>query len=320
MSAKVLQFVIPIFASCIDLIQHLFNFQPTLQSRVIAGMARIIKVKERNHSYIDETAKPLKTVAPSSELKTRYQIDVYELSGQCYWIMSPHKKKSKTHVLYLHGGGYVSGITDYFWRTFAAVIDRCQCTFVVPDYPLLPDHTVDDAIHMLLALYQKLSMDVGAENIVIAGDSAGGGLSLALAIHARENGLTQPSRLLLLSPWLDVTMTNPEIEKFDPIDPILNVNGMIEAGLAWSGKHEVTSYLVSPIYGTLQNVAPITLLIGTHDLLLPDSRRFAERASQNGIEIDYREYEHMLHCWFGMGFMPEARQTLDFIAQKIVNA
>lgn len=140
------------------------------------------------------------------------------------------------------------------------------------------------------------------------GDSAGGGLALAFCQYLNEINLPQPTRLILLSPWLDVSMDTPFAPEIDKVDPNLQYDFLKIAGQNWAGEHDAHDYRVSPIYGKLTGLPPMTVYYGTHENLLPDARLFKEKCEQAGANLDYREYENMNHD-FVVYPIPEAKQA-----------
>jgi len=169
------------------------------------------------------------------------------------WTLQPQETLAKTCILYFHGGAYTSSFEIVHWVYFAKLIEKTHCDIVAPDYPLAPDYTASEVFAIVLPLYEQLVARYGASNIIIMGDSAGGGLGLALSQLLREKGLPQPAHTILLSPWLDVTLTNPEIAAIDPVDPVLNVAGLQEVGRAYAGNLGTHHYLASPLFGSLEN-------------------------------------------------------------------
>jgi acetyl esterase/lipase len=121
---------------------------------------------------------------------------------------------------------------------------------------------------------------------------------------------------VLLSPWLDATLSNPEIAEFDKIDPFLGVEGLKYGGAVYARDVDPRSYLVSPVYGSLKDLAPVTLFIGTRDILYPDCRKLRDKASAEGVRLDYREYDQMVHNWM-LGPMPEAKHAIKEIVERI---
>ncbi|HVE59098.1 MAG TPA: alpha/beta hydrolase [Pyrinomonadaceae bacterium] len=253
---------------------------------------------------------------PSSKVYEKHLVSTREYRGRTVWTVAPREKRSEKHILYLHGGGYVNGFAWLHWSFISNLVSRLGCTVIAPDYPLTPENQVHNVFDMVFPIYQELLTKVGAENLIVMGDSAGGGIGLALAMRARDEKIEQPSEIVLLSPWLDVTMTNTDAEKIDRFDPFLDIRGLKYLGKIYAGETDPTDYLVSPIYGSLKNLAPITLFIGTHDLFVADCRKFKNKAEAEGIKIDYHEYERMVHVWMLMS-LPEGKKAAKAICAKI---
>nr|WP_163568461.1 alpha/beta hydrolase [Fodinicola feengrottensis] len=150
-----------------------------------------------------------------------------------YEIVPKNAPKPTKTLLYLHGGGYVSPILTAHWWLVHRLAVANGIRVLVPFYQLAPKGTHRDAFPRLLRYYEKAL--TSAESVIIGGDSAGGGLALALAAQIREAGLTSPARLLLFAPWLDVTMKNPDIGDLANTDPMLTLPRLIEAGRLWAG-------------------------------------------------------------------------------------
>jgi acetyl esterase/lipase len=210
-------------------------------------------------------------------------------------------------VLYLHGGGYVEQMVRWHWLLLARLAQDVPARMVVPVYPLAPRgvaaHVVPTAAD-LLEEFGGRSRAAGGR-LVLMGDSAGGGLALASAQVARDRGQAQPDRIVLISPWLDVTMTHPDQPAIARTDGMLRLDGLAEAGRHYAGTLDPADPRVSPLNGTLAGLAPLTTLCGTHDVLLPDSRRLAARAAEAGLEIDYHEAPGLPHC-YPLAPIPEA--------------
>ncbi|MBB3103201.1 alpha/beta hydrolase [Azomonas macrocytogenes] len=291
--------------------------RPSIQGRIFETLVWRTDVKQQNALLLQQNAAPHTSIGPSPELQARYAISSKQAGGHTVWTIAPRTGATERQVLYLHGGAYVAGIAEMHWNSVAAFIDHCQCTFIMPDYPLAPQHTVDDALAMLLPLYGELVEMNGATHLTLLGESSGGGLALALAMRLREADLEQPADLILLSPWLDVTMNNPAIAEADKLDPILNVQGLQDAGKAWAGTHPLTDYQVSPIYGNLEGLAPIMLFMGTHDVFIADARKLAAQAKTARARLDYHEYDGMLHCWYITDYLPETKELLKLVSERI---
>lgn len=229
---------------------------------------------------------------PSRRMHMKFHITTQEMNEQTVWSVAPKKKATGKQIYYLHGRTYVDGFTNQHWYLVANLVERLRCTVTAPDYPLAPDHDVHDALEMVIPLYRELVETADASNLTLMGDSAGGGMSLALAQWLRNEDIKQPSNLFLLSPWLDVTMTNPGISRVVKIDDSSSeIQELRQRGKMYAGKTDPTNYIVSPIYGSLDHLAPITLLVGMNDVFVADCRKLKAKADAEGIALDYREFE-----------------------------
>src|SRR5699024_4751601 len=203
------------------------------------------------------------------------------------------------------------------WFFLSKLVHALNCTIIVPLYPLAPEHTYEDTLHFVYDLYmQKTDTMKNFEDIILMGDSAGGGLALVLAQLLKVKQLPQPEQIILISPWLDLSLSNPEIAPIEKKDPFLLRAGLIEAGKMYAGKTDTKDPKVSPLYGELNGLAAITMLMGSHDILAADARKLVEIAKQQGISIDYIEAANMVHIYPIYNF-PESRIALEQIVERI---
>ena len=150
------------------------------------------------------------------------------------------------------------------------------------------------------------------------GDSAGGGFALALAQKMLTEGVVQPSQIILLSPWLDISLSNPLIEQLDMLDPFLGIEGLKLAAQAYAGDTSLNHYQLSPIHGPLDGLGQISLFIGTKEILLADTRKLKDLMHRKNIPLNYFEYEDMVHVWMFLN-LPESKkarqQIIDLLMQ-----
>lgn len=239
--------------------------------------------------------------------------------GMDVLILNKREDKAQRQILYLHGGGYIEQPVPEHWRFLDTMASRTGACIAVPIYPKAPDHHYLESFERLDRLYRGLLEQGSARNIVFMGDSSGGGLALAFAQWLVEKSLPTPSDLILISPWIDITMTNPGIAVLESKDPSLGTYSCVNMGRAWAGEADPSGRLLSPINGSIKDVGRITIFIGSHELLLPDARKFRDMAAASGIEIDYREYPKMNHA-FVLYPIPEARKAQEEIVAIINNA
>lgn len=219
-------------------------------------------------------------------------------------------------ILFLHGGSYVNPIKGLHWTFLNRLVEALHCNVTVPLYGLAPHYSYLDAYRLLDQLYQNLLQEHEPEEIIFMGDSSGGGLVLGFAQTLRDRELPLPGGIVLLSPWLDIRLRNPDIKRVEPHDPVLAVPGNQQAGRMWAAGDDMDLPELSPITGSLQDLPPICALIGTDDILLPDVRLLRDKARAQDRPIRYCEFESMFHIWM-LSAIPEAKRALDDIVTFI---
>lgn len=245
-------------------------------------------------------------------------VDKSHVHGHPVFTLTSKAGKSKTHILYFHGGAYVQGFVKQHWEFLSMLVHQTHCTITAPAYPLAPQFTCVDAYNMLTPLYKEITSNAGAVNTILMGDSAGGGLALALAQKIKADNIPTPGKIILLSPWLDITLNNPEIKKIDSTDPFLSVKGLRKAGLSFAGDIDVDDFRLSPINGSPEGVGEISIFIGSRDILVADARKFNTLAKEQGLSLNYNDYKDMVHVWMLLNFpesMKAKRQIIDLIAE-----
>lgn len=249
---------------------------------------------------------------PPRWLLRNYPVERTDIDGFACYTVRPRVHADGPHVLHAHGGGFVEEIEPHHWRFAAQLADRLACTVTLPLYPLVPRYSHTTILPMVQAAYDKLLRDIPPNRQILSGDSAGASLALAVAQKLRERGEPQPARVMLISPWLDVLLDDPLSTLLDDYDPMLGITGLREAGKMYSEGADPHDPMISPLYADLSGLGPFSLFIGARDVLLPDARRFAQRATDAGIDIDYRERRGLFHNWV-MEKIPEGREELDHI-------
>ncbi len=193
-------------------------------------------------------------------------------------------------ILYIHGGSYVGELEKYHWNFFKDIINDTKATVIVPDYPLAPEHTYLEVFKIMEPLYKEITDKIDEKEFILMGDSAGAGLALALYQRNGKMKRKLPDKTILISPWLDVRMNNPEIDKIK--DPVLNKPLLKLSGRKYAGKNGLKSYLVNPVLGPTDKLRNIYILSGTKDMLNPDAKKFA---LANKEKVHFIEYEDAIH-------------------------
>jgi len=240
----------------------------------------------------DIETKPPKEVEETSDLR------IEEFMQRKVFILTPkNREKTNLKILYFHGGSYVAEATQKHWDFLEKVVQDTGATVILPDYPLTPKYNYKDVFKMIIPLYKEIIEKVDTNNLIIMGDSAGGGLGLGLLEDLGEKDIIQPYKTILISPWLDVTLENPEIQEIEKYDNELNKETLRIAGIAYSGEDGMESYLVNPINGDLSKIKNVTIFTGTNDILYADIKKLQNEASKIGNKIEVKEYEKAQHIW-----------------------
>ena len=297
----------------------------SVQSILVEYYCKITGIKEK--TFVDtgkvtelienkriENAKPYKF---PDDLKLKSEIAMETSNEMEVFFLNRNGETHKKQIFYLHGGAYVMHPANGHWNFLDELARNANATVIVPIYPKAPNHQYKEAFDKVLPIYRNLIAEIDSKNITIMGDSAGGGFALALSQLLLEKGLPQPGNIILLSPWLDITMKNPDIPALEEKDPMLGAYGLVQMGKAWAGDSDPSIYLLSPINGEVKGLGKISLFVGTHELFLPDARKFKDMAAAQGVMINYFEYPKMNHV-FPLFPIPEANKARNQIF-NIVN-
>lgn len=223
----------------------------------------------------------------------------YKYNKRRVFVMKNRKNtNSNLVILYIHGGSYVAGIMKEHWLFLNNIcMDIPNSIVIIPDYPLPPKYNHKDVFKMIEGLYSEIINNVDTKKLIVMGDSAGGGLSLALMQKVGIDNNKQPEKLILISPWLDIKMQNPKIDEVQKVDNILNKNALKLAGNLYLGKGNKDSYLTSPISGPLDKLRDVTIYTGTYDILNPDVQELLRRCKEKKANIKVKQTQKAKHIW-----------------------
>mgnify|MGYP005782763967 FL=1 len=221
-----------------------------------------------------------------------------EFIGRKIFTLTPKIKNEKEkYILYFHGGSYIAETSEEHWNFLESIVKDTGYTVILPDYPLAPKYTYEDVFTMIKPLYKEIIERISPEDLIMMGDSAGGGMALALEENLSEENEELPSKLILISPWLDTRMENSKIDEVQKNDKDLNKEALKLAGIAYKGKNGKDTYLVNPIDGPLDKLKNVTIYTGTYDILNPDVEILVQKAKEKNVTIDVKEYEECGHIW-----------------------
>ena len=198
-------------------------------------------------------------------------------------------KDARRTVVYLHGGGYVQPIAAQHWDLIANLARETRTEFIVPRYGLSPKYKVDDALGLMGKLRKSLPMD---KEIILMGDSAGGGLALSLA----QTSWNFVSKLILISPWVDSEF-GEETKLYEKRDPWLNAKSLRYIATVWSGQGDYKRKEVSPLRGEFHGLPPTALFVGDYELFYPNLMVLWKRMTEAGVKVELFEQRGGLHVF-----------------------
>lgn len=233
----------------------------------------------------------------------------------CQMITFNENTDTKNLVIYLHGGAYVNEIESVHIIFCDKLAKKANATVFAPIYPLAPNHTYEETYEIVKNLYDYLLKF--NKPITIMGDSAGGGLSASFCEYLAVNELTQPEHLILICPWVDVSLSG-DYEDYIDIDPMLGVDGARKMGEAWAGDLDTKDYMISPLFGNVEKLPQTTIFVGTHEIIYPDILKFYNKLKDNGIDVVLNIGEEMPHVYPIYPLVPESKEAFNKIVETIL--
>lgn len=254
--------------------------------------------------------------SPQPFIKKRVKEEI--VNGMQVFVWNDHNDPNQGVIMYLHGGSYIHQPSNLHYKAVEDVAKRTDAKAVFPVYPKAPKYTYKDAFPKIEKVYSRILDNVASPELVtLSGDSAGGGMALALAIRLKELEWPQPKDIMLLSPWLNIATQHPEIENIYEKDPILSVTLTREIAEKWAdGIQNFHDPLVSPMYADIRDLGYISIFIGTYDILQPSVQLFHEMLLNLGIEHNYIEKKKMVHDYSGLP-IPEGKKARRQMASII---
>lgn len=235
------------------------------------------------------------------------------------WII-PAGVGNERVILYLHGGAYNAGSTRSHRALAANIASAAHARALTIDYRLAPEHPYPAALVDAFSAYKwLLEKGIPSQQIVITGDSAGGGLAIALLVALRERRQPMPSAAVVLSPWTDLTDSGESWQENADVDYLIHGSQLREAARIYLKGTDPQTPLASPIHADLEGLPPLLIQVGSEEVLLSDSTRLAENARLSGVEVTLDVWDGMQHVWqFAASVVPEARQAIAKIGEFIL--
>ena len=279
--------------------------------------------KNKKFSIAELRANGVKNSKMLGEVSKNITVEKINMEGiQAEWLIPfSSSTRSEKVILYLHGGGYVTGSIEDHRMMCGLLANATETKVLIPEYRLAPEHPFPAALDDALKVYQWL-LDQGysSTNMIIAGDSAGGGLSIATVLALKEKSGSLPAAVVCLSPWTDLALTGQSHATKAKTEAILNKDVLHEWALCYTDESNLTNPLVSPVHGDFHGFPPLLIQVGSEEILLDDSTLLAEKARSAGVDVILKIWDGMWHVWQALGdLIPENKKTFEEIGE-FVNA
>jgi monoterpene epsilon-lactone hydrolase len=218
----------------------------------------------------------------------------------------------------LHGGGYATGSINTHREMVSRLSRAARARVLLIDYRLAPENPFPAAVQDAMAGYRwLLSTGVNPDGLVIAGESAGGALTVATLVALRDAGEPLPSAAICLSPWVDMEAFGESMTTKAEVDPLVSRESLLMYAKAYLGNADPRTPLAAPLYADLRGLPPLLIQVGTAEVLLDDATRLAERARLAGVDVILERYEEMIHMWHFYPMLPEGQQAIRRIGEFV---
>lgn len=262
--------------------------------------------EETREQYTNRTLPNDDPMPPKFE--QRFKVEEWELEGQKCVTLHPKAGAGSQHILYFHGGGFVLPINAIHWTYAAKLVDQTGASITMVLYDLVPEASYKSVESLADQAFARLSETWASDNIIVAGDSAGAHMALCLTLRLKKAKAAMPGKLLLLSPWLDLTLKDEAALAVEPKDVMLKIKPLRVMGEFWAGERDPGAPECSPLYADLSGLPPTVILQGRHDLFVIDCRNFMARAREVSAPVTLYEYAGAPHVFM---LLPLAREGKD---------
>ncbi|MBN1623750.1 MAG: alpha/beta hydrolase fold domain-containing protein [Clostridia bacterium] len=292
--------------------KHKYYFKDSNTIRIIDSMNNVLGKRQTKLMNSMGLLKRKRFLAPAV-ITGRFEINTIEVMGQKCVTIHPREKKSNLHLVYYHGGAYVSQGRIIHWILLSRIVSELGCRATYVDYPLAPEYNYKDTLSMTEESYRQLVSLYPGDDFVLGGDSAGGGLALVMAQKLKNDDFkVRPSKILMICPWLDLAMDNRRIRPIEKKDFILKKESLLKYALQYADGGDLKNPLVSPLFGSIKGLGKMMMTSGTHEIVYADCHELFKKAKKENADMTFLIYKKMPHVWI---FYPirEARHVFGKI-------
>lgn len=278
----------------------------------LTGRHRAYASAETAGARIEERGLHRQPFGPPPRLRPKVKVELHRRSEWPIYTLTPRGSAPDRTVVYLHGGAWVNEITGQHWQLAAQIAAKVPAEVIVPIFPLVPFATGAEVMPVIVELVAE-NVSSGRD-VCLVGDSAGGQMALSAALALRDEHRVVIARTVLISPVLDLSLTNPLIKSVD--DPWLAPDALRVFADRWRGDLELTDPRVDPLAADLTGLGPLTVFTGTRDILNPDARLLVEKALAAGVETELHEQPGLIHV-YPLTPTPEGKAARNLIVANL---
>lgn len=281
------------------------------------GMKKTFSNIEDAQASLEKTKATTKGKYDGTSFNFDNDVVVHTIDNSSVYVVNAQENRQQNVILYIHGGAWYQDPLKQHFEFIDLLASSMNAKVIMPIYPKVPHADYQQTFDLLMKIYKQIITTVeSAYQITIMGDSAGGQISLSFAQYLKQAGLIQPSNIVLISPVLDASFSNPEAPIYEKIDPMLGIEGSKFFTELWANDLPLTDWKVSPINGDLEGLGHITIVIGTKETIYPDSLKLSKMLNSKNIKHDFIPGYNLFHI-FPIFPIPERQQTIEQLKRII---
>lgn len=266
-----------------------------LNIRLLSSLYRLTGLRESRNTKWWNTITP--QLSPHATISKSFDISEEFINDRLVWEISKSGNTSDRCIFYIPGNGFSRGMNKGNWRFVQNIAEHTRQNVIIPDLPRLPDADPNSMLYHIDKVFEYLISTRDADSITLFADSNGGAIAHSFCQMRIRDHKSQPGQMVLLSPWLDLTFSNPLIDDIEARDPVLNRAAIQQHARKYYGDFEPTDPLISPIYGDIRRVCSTTIFVGTHDICLADCKKLKLKADSEPVVFQFRAFEGLFHNW-----------------------
>lgn len=265
----------------------------------MSGMKKPFENVEDAKKALQETKEITAGKYEGTDYEFKHDVKTKSWNGSVTYVVNAQRNRQQKVILYIHGGAWFQDPLGEHFEFIDQLAGQLDARIIMPIYPKVPHRDYRTTFELLKSIYEKQLTEVeSSDQLIIMGDSAGGQIALSFAEYLNEaTQLQQPGHIVMLSPVLDGTLSNPDAKEYEKIDPMLGIDGSKYFTELWAGDLPVEDYKISPINGNLEGLGRISIFIGTKETLYPDALKLSQMLNEKGIEHDFTPGYNLFHIY-----------------------